>query len=172
MSMFGVVDQFYPDKGIGFILTEGKHYFVHLKDVCTDVNGLKILNLWDKVRFDIKANSLGGCVAHVIEILEPARKPVALPVPREQGRVIFANSFGFVTRGLPHRSSAAWVHPRIVRQLHLRPNDWIEYQPVQPKKLRVDAQGRLPFWFCEEAGRIESPTDGLWEQVFQDADNT
>jgi cold shock CspA family protein len=172
MLMLGIVDQWDSARGFGFINTEGKHYFIHTKDVATDINGLKILNLWDKVRFEIVPNSVGGCAARVIEILEPVRKPVAEPVPREIGRIVSVNSFAFVTRGAPYHSSTAWVHPRIVRQLHLRPNDWIDYQPVKPKKLRVDAEGRLPLWFCEEVRRSENPSDALWEQVFQDVDNT
>jgi len=74
LGKVGEVKWFSSEKGYGFILSEGKEYFVHYKSILP-VNGVtfRTLNLGDKVAFTV-GNDQRGAKAENVAILSQQTK--------------------------------------------------------------------------------------------------
>jgi len=59
----GTVKWFNPDKGFGFIASEGKDYFVYFKEIQSD--GFKTLKEGNKVRFAPGVSAKGPIATNV-----------------------------------------------------------------------------------------------------------
>ena len=68
--MQGKVKFFDNDRGFGFIVSEGKEYFVHFSEVNTSAEEFKTLNSGDRVNFEA-GTSPKGAVARQVTVEGP-----------------------------------------------------------------------------------------------------
>ena len=66
--MLGEVKSFSPKKGYGFVVADGKDYFVHYS--CIKADGFKTLTQGQKVEFDLEEGPYGKVQACNVTVIK------------------------------------------------------------------------------------------------------